>query len=321
MSNPQWMYSSDGEGFGPFTETQLKQLIAAGLVSENDRVWKEGDTESQSAASFISPLPHPKGRRVTPPFQRKGLWISLLLTGAIALVLGLVTDIGSWLRGLPVDEDVSVNVAHSGTTATENSLATASLNVADATDVASNEMPLAVNDTTQRDSTAGSKPTVSTNGMTDEGSHKPAETSMVASDPWPVDALEFKGHRYKFYEEQVSWKQAKQKCENMSGQLVVIESAEENKFVTALVVDANWKEAWIGATDEDTEGLWKWVGGGSVNGGYTKWFPKQPNNKKGVEHYMVLWAIRDGQWVDQPNYSHQHRPGIICEWVGSKSGK
>ncbi len=54
---------------------------------------------------------------------------------------------------------------------------------------------------------------------------------MVASDPWPVDALEFKGHRYKFYEEQVTWKQAKQKCENMSGQLVVIESAEENMRV------------------------------------------------------------------------------------------
>jgi hypothetical protein len=47
---------------------------------------------------------------------------------------------------------------------------------------------------------------------------------------------------------------------------------------------------------------------------YTNWNTGQPNNKQEREHYLLIWAVQDGKWSDQPNVSTQHRPGFVCQW-------
>ncbi len=128
----------------------------------------------------------------------------------------------------------------------------------------------------------------------------------------PADAAAFGGKHYRFYPEQIAWKEAKAKCEELGGRLAIITGAAQNDFLTKLVLDAGKRESWLGATDEVEEGKWVWVDGTRMD--YKNWESTQPNNKGGVEHYLVLWAVQQGVWVDQPNVSTQHQPGYLCEW-------
>ena len=45
---------------------------------------------------------------------------------------------------------------------------------------------------------------------------------------------------------------------------------------------------------------------------YTNWEPlgNQPNNKRGVEHFLILRVVSDGKWCDQPDISIEVAAGI-----------
>lgn len=100
----------------------------------------------------------------------------------------------------------------------------------------------------------------------------------------------------------------------MGGHLAIVSSGEENAFLTSLVKELGLGGAWLGATDERREERWIWVDGTPLR--YSNWdIPqKQPNNKQGIEHYMVLLTRFNGTWCDQPNDGRQEHPGYICQW-------
>ena len=82
----------------------------------------------------------------------------------------------------------------------------------------------------------------------------------------PEDAVlwEGNGHYYKLCgksrSEHLSWTEAKQACEEMGGHLVTITSQEENDFVQSLHRGGS-VQAWIGMSELDEIGNWKWVTG------------------------------------------------------------
>lgn len=51
---------------------------------------------------------------------------------------------------------------------------------------------------------------------------------------------------------------------------------------------------WIGASDQDREGLFQWVNNNSL--AYTPWFPGEPNDE-GNEDCVQL--CNNGQWNDE----------------------
>lgn len=126
-----------------------------------------------------------------------------------------------------------------------------------------------------------------------------------------VDFYTSTGHFYQFFNApSISWADAKQEAENKSlfglqGYLTTITSSGENNFILSRVSGT----AWIGASDEATEGDWRWVTGpeGLENGGsgmrltdgFTNWNAGEPNNA-GPEHYahMMDWSTPPGQWND-----------------------
>ena len=135
----------------------------------------------------------------------------------------------------------------------------------------------------------------------------------------PDDAVPFSGHAYKFFPEQLSWTEARTRCEALGGRLVIIDSAAENEFVARLIEAGGKVDAWIGITDEFEEGNWVSVDGQPLK--FTNWIQGQPNNKQPGEHYGLVSnkILADGQrvgweWSDQPNDSAQFAPGYICEW-------
>ncbi|XP_038153410.1 CD209 antigen-like protein C [Cyprinodon tularosa] len=94
-----------------------------------------------------------------------------------------------------------------------------------------------------------------------------------------------------------SWDDAKEECRNLGGDLVVIDSADEQTFLVAYTK----KSFWIGLNDKENEGSWKWIDGTSP--ALTFWVEKQPDN--GGKDYGAKEEdcahIRTGEgWNDLP---------------------
>ena len=95
-----------------------------------------------------------------------------------------------------------------------------------------------------------------------------------------------------------------------AGHLVTITSAAENNFVANLV--GGDFRAWIGLTDEASEGNFQWVTGEALS--YTNWSGGEPNNSSGNEDYVELFASNDS-WNDRINTPYASSiAAFIIEW-------
>ncbi|KAI4896081.1 hypothetical protein NFI96_027211 [Prochilodus magdalenae] len=101
-----------------------------------------------------------------------------------------------------------------------------------------------------------------------------------------------------------TWEQSRQDCRGNGADLVIINSKEEQDFVSGL--GKSLKSWWIGLTDQAVEGRWKWVDGTSLGTGY--WLQGEPNNAKydsqGEDCAEMLSRVRSSAttsgWNDVP---------------------
>ena len=71
------------------------------------------------------------------------------------------------------------------------------------------------------------------------------------------------GVKYEYVMEAVSWSEAKALAENVGGRLAVFHSPEAlSRVETSL---PNGKIFWVGLTDSETEGDWRWLDGSQFN--------------------------------------------------------
>jgi len=126
----------------------------------------------------------------------------------------------------------------------------------------------------------------------------------------PADAKFFNGKWYRVYLEKLPWPMARDNCKALGGQLVVVPDAATWAFVKDLSEGAG---LWLGATDEVTTGVWKWVDGSAVK--FSVWFKNQPDNAGGKEHYLVTYK---GEWADVQKSGAVangfQTQGFLCEW-------
>jgi hypothetical protein len=117
--------------------------------------------------------------------------------------------------------------------------------------------------------------------------------------PRPKDVVKFNGHSYALIKEPATWHVAKQRCEDMGGHLVCVETAAEENFVKSFCGQEN---VWVGGSDEDVEGEWRWCAGNSP-------VRVKINSDNGSsEHHLSLFK---GEWHDGPS---GHRHHYVCEW-------
>lgn len=133
--------------------------------------------------------------------------------------------------------------------------------------------------------------------------------SPAVAAPDSATTASFGGHDYRTFDELVSWHEAVAACEQDAGHLVTISSDEENAFV----YDLN-PYTWLGATDEQVEGVWAWVTGEPFD--YTNWAPGEPNNSSNPgelpEHWLGYWGDPYvGQWNDLPD---EVTKSFVCEY-------
>ena len=127
-----------------------------------------------------------------------------------------------------------------------------------------------------------------------------------------VSSHYYNGHIYEVYDKPMTWSQAKSYCEERGGYLLAIEDADEQAFINQILSGRSIYAYAIGATDEETEGVWKWVNGKPVE--YTNWNTDQPDNAGNEDN---MWILADSskdsfcKWNDYPG--EDWSIGFICE--------
>ncbi|XP_067088357.1 macrophage mannose receptor 1-like [Osmerus mordax] len=99
----------------------------------------------------------------------------------------------------------------------------------------------------------------------------------------PDGWLKFSCSCYNVSTEWKNWTDSRQDCRGRGADLVIINSPEEQRFITGLV-ESSWM--WIGLTDLQTEGTWIWVDGTPLTTTY--WHDGEPNSSGGNEDCAVV---------------------------------
>ncbi|XP_049645422.1 CD209 antigen-like protein C isoform X2 [Suncus etruscus] len=107
--------------------------------------------------------------------------------------------------------------------------------------------------------------------------------------PCPWDWEFFLGSCYWFSKSLNNWKSSMSACELLNAQLVVINSEAEEKFLQSWEA-RHKKRTWIGLSDHQNEGSWRWVDNTPIELSY--WKQGEPNNDEDedcVELYNDGW--------------------------------
>ncbi|XP_039468943.1 CD209 antigen-like protein D [Oreochromis aureus] len=124
--------------------------------------------------------------------------------------------------------------------------------------------------------------------------------------PCPANWTKFGRSCYFLFTLKKTWMDSKTFCPDsaMDSHLVIISTIEEQMFASTLK-----GPFWIGLTDREKEGEWKWVNGQNVTNTYWKY--KQPDNAKSDEHCVELAGENPkSNWNDLNCDRERH---FICE--------
>ncbi|XP_026100748.1 CD209 antigen-like protein C [Carassius auratus] len=99
---------------------------------------------------------------------------------------------------------------------------------------------------------------------------------------------------YFFSSEKKSWTESRRYCRERGTDLIIINNTEEQDFVKNICGSDHF---WIGLTDVEEEGRWKWVDGSNINITSGFWARGEPNDYQGNEDCA---NIHSSGWFDSP---------------------
>ncbi|XP_037388466.1 C-type lectin domain family 4 member K-like [Pygocentrus nattereri] len=124
---------------------------------------------------------------------------------------------------------------------------------------------------------------------------KLSELEKVSKQGW----ICFSCNLYWISTEKKNWAKSREDCRDRGADLLIINNKKEQEFITRKF---SGTEAWIGLTDSETEGVWKWVNDSAMTTGY--WWKGEPNDHGGREDCAITnykSALSNvSTWADYP---------------------
>ncbi|KAF4115384.1 hypothetical protein G5714_002873 [Onychostoma macrolepis] len=100
----------------------------------------------------------------------------------------------------------------------------------------------------------------------------------------------YKRNSYYVSSEWKNWVDSRRDCLQRGADLIIINNKEEQEFITKVI---SGNIVWIGLTDSDNEGVWKWVDGSALTTGFSFWGIGEPNGGRRencVASYPTGWC-------------------------------
>ncbi|XP_053336245.1 CD209 antigen-like protein C [Clarias gariepinus] len=141
------------------------------------------------------------------------------------------------------------------------------------------------------------------NTLTIERSNCMLATLHLVKQGWKFFNFSF----YSISTEKKNWTESRQDCRERGADLVIINSTEEWEIIKQL---GNYNQAWIGLSDRDIEGEWKWVDGTELTNGTGYWYEGEPNNLQNEDCGEICTFSHKKAWNDRPC---SHKTKWICE--------
>ncbi|XP_063050663.1 CD209 antigen-like protein E [Engraulis encrasicolus] len=104
--------------------------------------------------------------------------------------------------------------------------------------------------------------------------------------------IQFQSSFYFFSTTKLSWHDSRTACRQRGADLVMVTSRAEQDFLSR-----HLQRSWMGLSDIDTEGVWKWVDGTQLTYGYWRTATGEPNDYSGEEDCA---EYEDFVWNDMP---------------------
>jgi hypothetical protein len=120
--------------------------------------------------------------------------------------------------------------------------------------------------------------------------------------------------RYSVIRGNFTWKEAKEDAESRGGHLATVTTQTEYDAIQDLLKGGG-TDAWLGASDEEQEGVWKWVTGEPF--AFDQWGNEEPNDLNG-EDFLVM--SKYGHWNDLPNDTKGAFPTLVAGYVLERKG-
>ena len=102
---------------------------------------------------------------------------------------------------------------------------------------------------------------------------------------------ENKGHCYRWSKTKQNWTNAEQMCIKNEGHLASITDQDIDNYIwnkTLSAIESSVESVWVGGTDKEEEGTWKWSDGSLWD--FTNW-PAKPNNYR-KQHCLVIMKMK-----------------------------